>query len=235
MIDIIRFFRPGRFFFIFAILFLGVDFVQELFLGGDFEESILTISDHGVKFYISVIAIAAIETIFVISFYAPGSIVLFTLAVFFSGFPEKLFYIAVSTCFGFYLGVIGNFLMGWFLKDLVRSLGHEEIIKKTRAVFHRYGAMCVFLFSAHPNYIGTLYLAFGLSNYHPKKEILISIVSIPFFIFIWILIIYTLDVSFDQFDSSQAEHTKIISISLSIIGLIFCVYKYFTNKLDPSD
>lgn len=154
-----------------GVLFLFVDLSHKFFGEKELVQFLNSIDEIGIVFGIGIIFVSLIETLFVVSFYLPGSLVLLVLAASFRGDIVQLEKLLVYYWVGVSIGVWFNYLLGRYSRNFVKRLGHKDILNKAQNLFSKFGYIVVSLFSIHPNYIGTLFLSFGLTDHKPKYEI----------------------------------------------------------------
>lgn len=214
-------------FYLAAVALLIIDQLQRLIDFDVFITYIETSYNHNLALYYFLVSLSALlETLFAVSFYFPGSVVLVT--VLFLSHSINNFEITSSIAaiwLGINLGAAVNYYMGRYFSHFVDKLGHKRIINKGTQLFDRYGNLSVIFMSVHPNYIGILFLVIGLSNaFRPAmlwRLLLFTLVFLVAWSFLFLGVV-------DQIRSvSNINHTYALSLLCTIAGI---AYGYYSDR-----
>ena len=220
----------GRFFFYIAIGLLIIDWLQgfidfDYFINWLIQQS----QDNKFYFFLFLLLSSVLETMFALSFYFPGSVVLATVLLTLSSKLDfgNLILPIIVIWIGVILGIFINYILGKYFSSFVDKLGHKNIITSTRKLIDKYGSFTSFFFSAHPNYIGTLYLVSGLMSISIKKMIPLTILGTITSITIWSMIFINTSKMIEQ---SSINHTYFLSIICVILGFLWGIFKTLKTK-----
>jgi len=119
------------------------------------------------------LAIAAfIEGVFLVSFYLPGSLVIFSAILFSDRSFGALSEILAICWIAFLLAAILNYAIGYHgLYRSFKALGANRLIEDTQNWMNRYGLLTYALAAFHPNYIGMVEVCSGVSRQGLLKTI----------------------------------------------------------------
>ncbi|RLA84257.1 MAG: hypothetical protein DRG78_01995 [Epsilonproteobacteria bacterium] len=220
----------GRYFFYIAIALIFINWLQKFIAFDDFIFWIIQQSqDNNFYFLFALFLSSILETIFILSFYFPGSIVLATVILSLSSeldIYNLLIPIIIIWC-GINVGIFLNYILGKYFSDFVNKLGHRNIINSTKQLLNRYGSITGFFLSIHPNYIGTLYLVAGITSISIKKMMPLTIFGTITSIIIWSTIFINTSTLIKQ---SNINHTYMLSIVCVLLGLLWGFYKLKKEK-----
>ena len=213
----------GKYFYGLAIAFFLIDPVQRWF-GLDSFATLLTqyILDTS-EAYFWVFLAAALETLFALSFYFPGSVVLFIVAV--SVPLESNGMLIIFVWLGINFGTLVNYLIGRFSNRFVKILGHQIILQKTNALYTRYGYLLIPVFSLHPNYVGTLFLVLGISRIPAGRVFPIVIASTAVTVPVSIFVLRYFSEVVQTSKMSNFSGTDTIAAIFLIMGLIYGIWR----------
>lgn len=223
----LRFFLPGRFLFLVAAVLLVIDASHKYFDIGSKALALLGFAQSsGPEFWLLIFMLCILECIFVVSFYFPGSLVLFGLILSLDG-GGQYFEAGVVVYLGFMSGAAINFTIGRYFADLVQKVGHKLVLDRAIALIEDWGKLAIPFTSFHPNHFGTLFLALGLTRRGTKIHFLILSACLPVALSIWIFAIQFLP------NVLPAELTGGFPFALSgivfLLGILVCAYQSLTR------
>lgn len=220
----------GRYFFYIAIALILIDWLQGFIDFDYFITWLIQQSESNTFYFLLFLLLSSIlETMFALSFYFPGSVVLATVLLTLSSKLTlyKLVVPIIIIWSGVILGIFINYILGKYFSGFVDKLGHKNIINSTRKLIHKYGSLTSFFLSIHPNYIGTLYLVSGLMSISIKKMIPLTLIGTIISIVIWSTIFINTSTLIQQ---SSINHTYLLSGICIILGFIWGIYKLKQEK-----
>ncbi|MBT4890855.1 MAG: hypothetical protein HON65_15005 [Rhodospirillales bacterium] len=212
-----------------AALLISFDYLQSFVNFQALVDYSLQMYDkRGWVFFALLLAFSIMETVFVLSFYFPGSVVLVTILLTFRDFPlANILPLLLAIWLGILAGVMFNYVLGRFFQPFVNRLGHTEILAKARYVLEKYGTLGAFFMAIHPNYIGAFYLASGIAKVDLKGIAVATFFGTLASIMIWTWIV--INVSEFAMETSM-NHTTFLSIACVIIGILYGVFKSYFAK-----
>lgn len=157
-----------------ALILLTIEGGSRLF-GLPGPDSIVAAFEYAYQQYPGLVILlgAFLETVFMLSFYLPGSFVIF-LAVYFSGKggPTITEIIFLSSA-GVFSGLCTNYVIGRFgLARFFRWLGADLALENMRKFMqYRRGLLTTFLLGAHPNFIGVAMVVNGMAKVPGHKAL----------------------------------------------------------------
>lgn len=219
------FLKPGAVFYLLAAFFL-LFYIIETHI---FDLKADTVIDYFKSAHtanaILLFAVAAfLETIFVLGYYFPGSLVLFAGVLLFSE-SAYLIPFSLTVWAGILSGCLFNYIMGRFFSKFVNKLGHKDIIEKTTSIINRFKIIAFCALSAHPNYCGTGFLVLGLLRLRIQTYFIITAIVIPVWIAFW-LYVYS---SVQSLPISANNHSYYVIGFLLMLGLICSIWKSMHN------
>ncbi len=175
---------PGAFHFALAIVFTILMFVREpLGLPG-----VDTLSDIARGFFeryglIALYIAAVIESLFMISFYFPGSLVV-VLAILVS--DRSLAALGVIVLIGWASVLTATVVNYWLGREgvyrLLLHLGSEESVHEMQAWLAKRGRWAIFLSAVHPNILAITNICMGIARAGLVKSLALSFIAIAFWI-----------------------------------------------------
>ncbi len=130
-------------------------------------ETLVAFFKHAFETYgLWALAIAAfIEGVFLVSFYLPGSLVIFSAILFSDRSYGALSEILAICWIAFMLAAILNYAIGYHgFYRAFKKLGAERLITETQSWMNRYGLLTYAVAAFHPNYIGMVEVCSGVSR-----------------------------------------------------------------------
>jgi membrane protein DedA with SNARE-associated domain len=177
---------------------------------------------HGM---VVVFGAAVLESIFMISFYFPGSIVIVLSVLVSGGDLDKLISIGLLCWLGFSLGMVINYCLGYFgFYKALLAMGHPDIVVNTKKWLDKRGTLAAFLTGFHPNFLAIVAVCFGLSKMSFWKAITTLVVILAFWVPIAVLIALLLIRTVSVADDSQ--HYYVAAMFL-VWALVQMGSKYF--------
>lgn len=118
---------------------------------------------------------AFIEGVFLVSFYLPGSMVIFSAILFSDRSFGALSEILAICWIAFMMAAIVNYYIGYFgLYRFFRYLGANRIIADTQSWMQRYGKLTYALSAFHPNYISMVEVCSGVGRQGLPQTLLMA-------------------------------------------------------------
>ncbi len=187
MHDIKRFLEyiaPGAFYFALAVAFVVMMFLREpLGLPG-----VDTLADIAKGFFdrfglVALFVAAVIESLFMISFYFPGSLVVI-LAILVS--DRSLSALTVIVLIGWASVLTATVINYWLGKEgvyrVLLKLGSEESVQTMQRWLEKRGKWAVFLSGVHPNILAITNICMGIAHAGLVRTLALSFVAIAFWI-----------------------------------------------------
>jgi membrane protein DedA with SNARE-associated domain len=130
-----------------------------------------------------------IETLFMISIYLPGSVVIVVSVVLYENDYLSLFYVFMTIVLAALIANVANYYIGKKgLIKIFKYLGAEKAIKSAESQVQKYGKYAMFFSSINPNLLGIMSTYYGLSNVTLKKTLVHSFISTIFWVPILMLV-----------------------------------------------
>ena len=180
----IRYLQPGAFYFALAIFFVIMIFVREpLGLPG-----IDVLADVAKGFFeryglIALYICAVIESLFMISFYFPGSLVVI-LAILVS--DRSLLALGTIVVIGWASVLTATVVNYWLGKEglyrLLLHLGSEDTLRDMQAWLQKRGRLAIFFSAAHPNILAITNICMGIARAGLFKTLALTALAIAFWI-----------------------------------------------------
>jgi len=224
----INFLKPGLFQFSISFLLLLLLLLNEFF--GLFNSKSLSefFIDSYTSYGLVIILLASfIEALFIISIYLPASLVI-VLSAFALGFDLiTLVSIGGLSIIGFTIANIINYYLGRYgYYRVLLKLGGRSSIKKVEEDFNNNQFKTIFLSSFHPNFLAITMVYAGISKSNLGKVIFQSIISLVFWVSLWMLIITLLFKNYD-YNINESNTTGYYFIVIIFLwGLFKCILKY---------
>ncbi|WP_371226342.1 DedA family protein [Roseovarius sp. 2305UL8-3] len=177
-----RFFRPGLFPFILGFLFLGfsvtyyaLDFPDPIeiqkFLRTAFER-------YG---FAAVFLATLLESLFVLSFYFPGSLVIVLSVLAIGGSLGNLSQLTIVVACGAFVGISADYAIGRYgLYSLFARIGGREGLERAASWQERWGVWSFLLFGFHPNFLALVATHAGIAGVKYLRVALLTIISLLF-------------------------------------------------------
>lgn len=226
------FLKPGLFQFSIVLLLITFNFVYyKLNLPNSSIISDFFINKYSEYGLIIIFFAAFLEGLFMLSIYLPGSLVI-VLSAFALGFDIKtLFQIGIISLAGFSSVNIINYYLGRYgYYKILLKLGGKSSIDKVQNDFNKHPFKTIFLTSFHPNFLAITMISAGISKSNLLKTLLQSIVSLIFWITLWMSIVY---IFFKDSSISFTENDNQTYYLIGIIllwGIMKCFLSYKKNK-----
>ena len=210
--------EPGAFYFAFAIVFTIMMFVREP-LGLPGVDALAGIAKGFFERYglAALFVAAVIESLFMISFYFPGSLVVI-LAILVS--DRSFATLATIVLIGWASVLTATVVNYWLGKEgvyrLLLHLGSGESVRDMQAWLGKRGRWAVFLSGAHPNILAITNICMGIARAGLAKTLALSFIAIAF----WIpLQVYVLGFILPDPKESTALLQWVIVIGILILGV----------------
>ena len=179
-----------------------------------------------------IILIAAfLEGLFMLNIYIPASFVI-VLSAFALGFDfSTLLIINILSIAGFSIANILNYYLGYagYYKLLLNLFGNDFVIKEQDS-FKKNQFKTIFFSSFHPNFLAISMVSAGISRVNLLKVIFQSIVSLFFWISLWMTLFY---VFFKDVEITEVANEESSIIFLAIIflwGIIKCLTAFYKKN-----
>lgn len=118
---------------------------------------------------------AFVEGVFLVSFYLPGSMVIFSAILFSDRSFGQLSEILAICWVAFMLAAVVNYAIGYFgLYRFFRYLGANRILADTQGWMARYGKLTYALAAFHPNYISMVEVCSGIGRQGLPQTLLMA-------------------------------------------------------------
>ena len=216
--DIGKGLKAGLFFYVLGSFFITADYfgVAELLVEITSNAAVSSLSPG--ELMLLVFAVGVLETVFFLSFYLPGSLVLVLIFLVLIGNEEYLIFAGLAYSAAVFTGCLFNYAMGRWSTEFVEKLGHKRALETAAKFFDRFGRWAIILLSVHPNYVGTLFLTFGLTRYPLSRIVMVLACTLPVLVFIWISVLsfFLKDVSIGTQVESHGIYFGIVFILLGI-------------------
>lgn len=224
MSKVVHFIKSGFVFYVISIFLFLLPYLQVI-LGVNNINKILETHDY---IYLVILFFAILETIFLIGFYLPGSLVIAFVAsnTVYGNYSELFLYI-ITVFVGVNLGVICNYFIGRNLSFLVKKNKHYLLVDKSLVFFKKHGKLAVFLLCGHPNYIGTLFTGIGIIKYPIKSLIPYLVMGIAFFTLLWFGLFREFSNLSTYLDTKESYALPIICL---LIGFFISSYRLINDK-----
>ncbi len=176
--------EPGAFYFTLAIAFAVAIFLREP-LGLPGVDTLAEIAKGFFEHYglIALFVAAVIESLFMISFYFPGSLVV-VLAVLVS--DRSLSALAVIVLVGWASVLTATVINYWLGKEgfyrLLLRLGSERNVHDMQAWLEKRGRWAIFFSAVHPNILAITNICMGIARAGLFKTLTLSFIAIAFWI-----------------------------------------------------
>ncbi|OGG50494.1 hypothetical protein A3C18_03840 [Candidatus Kaiserbacteria bacterium RIFCSPHIGHO2_02_FULL_54_11b] len=181
---LVKYLEPGAFYFALAVVFVIVMFVREpLGLPG-----IDTLTDIAKGFFeryglVALYVAAVIESLFMISFYFPGSLVVI-LAILVS--DRSVLALATIVVIGWASVMTATAVNYWLGKEgayrLLLRLGSEETVHDMQTWLAKRGRWAIFFSAVHPNILAITNICMGIAHAGLVRTLALSFVAIAFWI-----------------------------------------------------
>ncbi|MGV8018305.1 MAG: DedA family protein [Ignavibacteria bacterium] len=170
---------------------------------------------------------ALIEGIFLVGMYFPGSFAI-VLAVYFLGkTPNNLFYIGCISYTSFLISNIINYFLGRYgYYRLLLLISNKGIMNRMQALMQKYGNSTFFITGVLPNFFAITSVYAGICKMNFRKVIILQLVSLAFWIIIWVIIGSLLVNRINIQDENQSYYI----ICLFFLWGVFLVVKEKTFK-----
>lgn len=179
-----EFLMPGAFHFTLAALLGTARFLWEP-AGLPRPETLVEVARMFFEQYglIALFVAAFIESLFMVSFYFPGSFVV-VLAILVS--DRSFFSLAVIVLIGWASVLSATIVNYWLGKEgfyrLLLRLGSETVVERMQAWLDKRGHLALFLSAMHPNLLAIATICMGIARAGLRKTLLLSFVALLFWI-----------------------------------------------------
>ncbi len=188
--NLYNYISPGIIPFLIALVLLLlviIDNVTGIFTIGDIITNYKELFEkHG---YIILLLAAFAEALFMFSFYLPGSLVIVLSVLVSDKSLNSLILIGLFTLLGFMLANIINFFLGKYgYYRVLLFLGKGETINKMNKWFTQKKLVTIFISAIHPNFLAMAIVSSGIAKSNFYKIMFFSMLSLVFWIAIWLII-----------------------------------------------
>ncbi len=182
------------------------------------------------QYGIVVLLIAAfVEGIFMVNIYFPGSFVI-VLAVFLSDKSfMSLAVIGGSVWFGFVLAGAINYLLGKYgFYKLLLLIGRKDTVTRMQKWVDKRGNVAIFIAAIHTNFLAIAQVCLGIAKESLRKNLLLSGLSLAFWIPIWTFLFSIIIEKVNLEDSNQAWY---IVATLFLWAIILIMKEQIAKRL----
>jgi len=231
-----KFLRPGLYIFSVAFIF-GVLVVLYEPLGLPSNKEVITwLTDLFRRYGVIIVFLASfIESIFMLSMYLPGSIVMVLSIAVLGDTVTNLFLIGFLSLCGYTLANFINYYLGRLgYYRILLAIGGRDQLRSMKSRISRRINLTIGLSAFHPNFLAISVVASGIVRYSFTSVIIKSILASTAWISLEIYILNAVlhNVNLEEADSGTAG---IFLFLLIIWGLGVCTYEYFNHRNGPSD
>ena len=228
--QVAKFFKPGLYIFSVASIF-GVLVVLYEPLGLPSNKEVITwLTDLFYSYGVIIVLLASfIESIFMLSMYLPGSIVMVLSIAVLGDTVTNLFLIGLLSLCGYTLANLINYYLGRLgYYRILLAVGGRDQLRSMKARINRSINLTIGLSAFHPNFLAISVVASGIVRYSLTSVIFKSILAS----IAWIsLEVYVLSGVLSNVNLKAADSgTAVIFLLLLILwGLAVCTYEYFNH------